>query len=220
MKKMSYSDKSHLYGQIFLAIAIVIVLAVPILMAVILRVMPNFKVIGGSMVALLFFLLGGIIEVITYAPMLGIQGTYLGFFTGNLINLKVPCAVNAREMVGAKPGTKEAEIVSTISISISTIVTTIVMTLGVILIVPLTPILENEALAPAFDTAFIALFSALAYKYFIKDPKLVPVPLFLAVLLIALIPGIGNTLIPVVAVVSILFAYWIFKVAKKREQTL
>ena len=119
MKKMSYSDKSHLYGQIFLAIAIVIVLAVPILMAVILRVMPNFKVIGGSMVALLFFLLGGIIEVITYAPMLGIQGTYLGFFTGNLINLKVPCAVNAREMVGAKPGTKEAEIVSTISISIS-----------------------------------------------------------------------------------------------------
>ncbi|MBO5711796.1 MAG: hypothetical protein J6R47_03060 [Acholeplasmatales bacterium] len=220
MKKMSYNDKSHLYGQIFLAIAIVIVLAIPVLMAVVLKVMPNFKVIGGSMVALLFFLLGGIIEVITYAPMLGVQGTYLGFFTGNLVNLKVPCAVNAREMVNAKPGTKEAEIVSTISVSISTIVTTVIMTIGVALIVPLTPILESEALAPAFDTAFIALFSALAYKYFIKDPKLVPVPLFLAVILIALIPGIGNTLIPIVAVVAILFAYWLFRIAIKKGKSL
>ena len=220
MKKMSYNDKSHLYGQIFLAIAIVIVLAIPVLMALVLKVMPNFKVIGGSMVALLFFLLGGIIEVITYAPMLGVQGTYLGFFTGNLVNLKVPCAVNAREVVGAKPGTKEAEIVSTISVAISTIVTTIIITLGVILLVPLTPILESEVLAPAFDTAFIALFSALAYKYFIKDPKLVPVPLFIAVVFIALVPGIGNTLIPIVAVVAILFAYWMFRLAAKKGKSL
>ena len=219
-KKMSYNDKSHLYGQIFLGAAILLILAIPVIMAIVLKEMPNFKVIGGCMVALLFFLLGGIIEVITYAPMLGVQGTYLGFFTGNLVNLKVPCAVNAREMVGVKQGTKEAEIASTISVAISTIVTTVIMTIGVICIVPLTPILESEALAPAFDTAFIALFSALAYKYFIKDPKLVPVPLVLAILLIVLIPGIGNTLIPIIAVVSILFSYWLFKLYGKKGKSL
>ena len=73
----------------------------------------NFKVIGMSMLSLIVFIAGGFIEVITYAPMLGTTGTYLGFFTGNLVNLKVPCAVNARELAKVKNGSKEGEIVST-----------------------------------------------------------------------------------------------------------
>lgn len=218
MKKMSYNDKSHLYGRIFLSIAIILILAIPVIMAIVLKVMPNFKIIASCMVGLIFFLLGGFVEVMTYSPMLGTAGTYLGFFTGNLVNLKVPCAVNAREMVGVEQGTDESEIVSTISIATSTIVTTVIMTLGVILIVPLTPILENEALQPAFDTAFISLFSALAYKYFIKDPKFVPVPLVLAIVLAAVVPSLGSVLIPITAVVSIAFAYYLVKMAAKKNK--
>ena len=210
-KKRSLNDTNHLLGRIFLSIAILIIIAIPIIMAVALKTMPNFAIIGTSMLALIVFVAGGFIEVITYAPMLGTTGTYLGFFTGNLVNLKVPCVVNARELANVKHGSQEGEIVSTISVATSTIVTTVIIVLGVILLIPLTPILENPTLKPAFDSAFTALFGALAYKYFIKDSQLVPVPLLLALLLQAFL-GLGTSiLIPVCSIVSILFAYLLFK---------
>ena len=176
-KEMTYNDRNHLYGRIFLAVAIVIILMIPITIALVLKAMPNWGVVAGSLLGLIVFIIGGFIEVVTYSPMLGTVGTYLGFFTGNLVNLKVPCVVNARELAGVKHGSKEGEIVSTISVATSTIVTTVIIALGVILLVPLTPVLENPVLTPAFDMAFTALFGALAYKYFVKDPDLVPIPL-------------------------------------------
>lgn len=213
---MSYNDKSHLFGRIFLAIAIVIIIAIPVVMSIVLKTLPNFAVLATSLLSLIVFLAGGFIEVITYAPMLGTTGTYLGFFTGNLANLKLPCAVNARETAGVKHGSIEGEIVSTVSIATSTIVTTIIIAIGVICLVPLTPVLENPTLKPAFDSAFTALFGALAYKYFIKDPKLVPIPLVLAMLLASLLNLGTSILIPVCSIVSILFAYYLFKLANKK----
>ena len=210
-KERSYNDLNHFYGRIFLGIALIIIIAIPFIMWIALDAAPDFKKIIASIVPLLVFFVGGFIEVVTYAPMLGTTGTYLGFFTGNLVNLKVPCAVNARELAGVKHGSKEGEIVSTISIATSTIVTTVIIAIGVALLVPLTPVLENPILTPAFDMAFTALFGALAYKYFVKDPELVPIPLILALLL----QGIANLgtglLIPICSIFSILFAYYLFK---------
>lgn len=208
-KKMSYNDKNHLYGRIFLAIALIIVILIPIIMAIVLKVMPNFVVIAQCILSLIIFIVGGVVEVITYSPMLGTAGTYLGFFTGNLVNLKVPCAVNAREQAGVKHGSKEGEIVSTISVATSTIVTTAIIAIGVALLVPLTPILNNEALKPAFDSAFTALFGALAYKYFIKDPIFVPLPLVLCLVLQFTLHLGTSLLIPICAIVSLAFAYFI-----------
>jgi len=216
-KERSYNDINHLYGRIFLAIALLIIIIIPIIMAFVLDVKPEFLVILKSFIPLLVFIVGGFIEVITYSPLLGTNGTYLAFFTGNLVNLKVPCAVNARELAGVKHGSKEGEIVSTISVATSTIVTTLIIAIGVAALTPLTPVLESETLKPAFETAFTALFGALGYKYFVKDLKLVPIPLALTLILeIAL--GLGTSiLIPVSAVVSTLFAYFMFKRAKKNK---
>ena len=205
-KERNYNDINHLYGRIFLAIAILIIVAIPFIMWIALDAAPDFGIILTSMLSLIVFVVGGFIEVVTYAPMLGTTGTYLGFFTGNLVNLKVPCAVNARELAGVEHGSKEGEIVSTISVATSTIVTTVIIALGVILLVPLTP---------AFDMAFTALFGALAYKYFVKDPDLVPLPLALALLLQGTLNLGTSVLIPVCSIVSILFAYWLFKKGKK-----
>ena len=212
---MSYNDKSHLLGRIFLSLAIVIILAIPITMCIILKVLPDFMIMFASLLSLLVFIIGGFIEVVTYAPMLGTTGTYLGFFTGNLANLKLPCAVNAREMAQVKHGTIEGEIVSTVSIATSTIVTTIIMALGVALLLPLTPVFENPTLQPAFSSAFTALFGALAYKYFTKDPKLVPIPLILAIVVESIVPLGTGILIPLCSIVAVLFALYLFKKAKK-----
>lgn len=215
-KQRSLNDTNHLYGRIFLAIAIIVIVLIPVIMAIVLQAIPDFGVIATSMLSLIVFILGGFVEVITYAPMLGTSGTYLGFFTGNLVNLKVPCAVNARELANVAHGSKEGEIVSTISVATSTIVTTVVIALGVLLLQPLTPVLESETLKPAFDMAFTALFGALAYKYFIKDAILVPIPLFVAIVLSITLNLGSSILIPLCAVIAIGFAYVLFKKDSKK----
>ncbi len=45
------------------------------------------------------WLVSSVAEFLIYTPMLGSGGGYLAFITGNLINMKIPCAVNARDMV-------------------------------------------------------------------------------------------------------------------------
>lgn len=210
-KEKNFNDINHFYGRIFLGIAILVIILIPIIMALVLGVTPDFLVILKSFIPLIVFIVGGFIEVMTYSPLLGTSGTYLAFFTGNLVNLKVPCAVNARELAGVKHGSREGEIISTISVATSTIVTTLIIAIGVAALTPLTPVLESPELKPAFDTAFTALFGALAYKYFIKDLKLVPLPLALT-LLLEIFLGLGTSiLIPLSAVVSTLFAYYMFK---------
>lgn len=214
-KEKNYNDTNHFYGRVFLASAIVLIVMVPVIMALVLNTAPDFLVILKSFIPLIVFIVGGFVEVITYSPLLGTNGTYLAFFTGNLVNLKVPCAVNARELANVKHGSKEGEIISTISVATSTIVTTLIIAIGVAALTPLTPILESETLAPAFDTAFTALFGALAYKYFIKDLKLVPLPLILTILLELFLSLGSSLLIPISAVVSTLFAYYMFKRSQK-----
>lgn len=218
-KEKNYNDINHFYGRVFLGIAVIVILVVPIIMSIAVKEMPDFLVVLKSFIPLIVFIVGGFIEVMTYSPLLGTSGTYLAFFTGNLVNLKVPCAVNARELAGVKHGSKEGEIVSTISVATSTIVTTLIIAIGVAALTPLTPILESPELKPAFDTAFTALFGALAYKYFIKDLKLVPLPLALTLILEIFLSLGTSILIPVSAVVSTLFAYYMFKKEiKKKEQ--
>lgn len=213
-KEKNYNKSNHFYGRVFLSLAIILIVMVPVIMAIVLQTAPDFLVILKSFIPLIVFIVGGFVEVITYSPLLGTNGTYLAFFTGNLVNLKVPCAVNARELANVKHGSKEGEIVSTISVATSTIVTTLIIAIGVIALTPLTPILESETLSPAFNTAFTALFGALAYKYFIKDLKLVPLPLVLTILLELFLSLGSSLLIPISAIVSTLFAYYMFK----REQ--
>lgn len=213
-KEKSFNDINHFYGRLFMVAAIFIIVLVPVIMAIALKTAPNLGVIVKTIPALITFIIGGFIEVTTYAPLLGTSGTYLAFFTGNLINLKVPCAVNAREQAKAQIGTKYSEIISTVSIGSSAIVTTLVIALGVAMLVPLTPVLESPTLTPAFALSFTSLFGALAYKYFSKDLKLVPLPLFICfVLQYFLVIGTG-ILIPVAAVLSILFSYFLYKKGK------
>ena len=122
--------------------------------------------------------------------MLGAGGSYLAFITGNLINMKIPCALNARDIVGTEAGTTENEIVSTLSIATSSLVTTVVIARGVLLITPLRPVLEAPALQPAFNNVVPALFGAMAFNYFRKGKKLVAIPLVVMTVLFICVPSL------------------------------
>ena len=103
--------------------------------------------------------------------------------------MKIPCVMNAKDIAGTEAGTPEHEIISTISVATSAITTTLVIVAGVILLVPLQPVLQSETLLPAFNNVVPALFGALGLKYFAKSLKLAAIPLILMSLICVIIPA-------------------------------
>ena len=125
--------------------------------------------------------------------MLGAGGSYLAFITGNLINMKIPCAINARDIVGAKSGTPENEIISTLSIATSSLVTILILAAGVLLLTPLQPILQSPVLQPAFDCVVPALFGAMACKYYRGNLRVALPPLIVMTLLVTFGAGMKQS---------------------------
>lgn len=186
-----YNERTHLVGRIGLLIGLVLMLGAPFAMGVSLDAMPDMTAFGKGLAQVaIIYIPSCIVEFLIYTPMLGAGGSYLAFITGNLINMKIPCAINARDIVDAKAGTPENEIVSTLSIATSSLVTTLVITVGVLLLIPLQPVLEMPALQPAFNNVVPALFGAMATKYFRKGKKLVAIPLTVMTVLFVCVPSL------------------------------
>lgn len=190
-----YSKKTHILGRLLSLITLVLLLGAPFLIGRYLGAFPDMKAVGKGFLSVgIVWLVSSVAEFLIYTPMLGSGGGYLAFITGNLINMKIPCAMNARDMVGAQAGTIENEIISTISIATSSLVTIVVLALGVLLMVPLQPILQSPVLQPAFENVVPALFGAMAYKYYRKNMKIAVFPLVIMSVLFIFVPGlIGST---------------------------
>jgi hypothetical protein len=147
--------------------------------------------------------------------MLGAGGSYLAFVTGNITNLKAPAALNALELVGADVKTEEGEIVSTIAIAVSSIVTTLIIVLGVVLITPLTPVLNSPVLAPAFDQILPALFGGLGVVYIARNWKIAVAPVALMLILFITIPNLGS-LVGILVPVGVLVALGVSRILYKK----
>ena len=152
----------HRIGKLTMLLGIIALVSVPFIIAAIFGVSIDGKgFLGGIAKVAIVYIPVAIVEFLVYAPMLGAGGSYISFITGNVTNMKIPCAMNARDIAGTEVGTPENEIVSTISTATSAIVTTLVIVVGVVLLIPLQPVLQSETLAPAFDYVVPALFGAL-----------------------------------------------------------
>ena len=217
----AYTKKTHVIGRTVSIITLVMLVGAPFLIGKLLGAYPDLGAVGKGFLSVgIVWLVSSIAEFLIYTPMLGAGGGYLAFITGNLINMKIPCAVNARDLVGAKTGTPENEIISTISIATSSLVTILVLALGVLLMVPLQPVLQSEVLQPAFENVVPALFGAMAYKYYRKNMKIAALPLILMSLLFILVPSlIGSTSFMIVpsGAIAIGVAYLMFR--KKNMQS-
>ena len=189
-----YNRGTHRYGRIACTLTLFLLLAAPFLIGSYLGAMPDLGAFGRSFLAIgLVWFVSCVAEYLVYTPMLGAGGGYLAFITGNLINMKIPCAVNARDIVGVKAGTPENEIISTLSIATSSLVTIVVLALGVLLLIPLQPVLQSPVLRPAFDNVVPALFGAMAYKYFRRNLDIVVIPFVLMSLLFILVPSMTSS---------------------------
>ena len=202
-----YMKKTDVYGKIWIWTAAVIIIMVPVAICVAFDAWPAF---GGVLKGLLgvapIFWTVGVIEVITYTPMLGVGGTYLSFVTGNLTALKAPVALTAMENADVKANSEEGEVISTIAIATSSIVTTVILALGVFGLSFLTPILDSALLKPAFDNILPALFGGLGVVYISKNPKLSIAPLAFMIILFLAVPSLASSvgvLVPVGVLIAL-----------------
>ena len=189
-----YNERTHLFGRLSCIITLVMLIGAPFVMGLYLGAMPDLGAVARGFLACgLVWTVSCVAEYLIYTPMLGAGGGYLAFITGNLINMKIPCAMNARDLVDAKTGTPENEIISTLSIATSSLVTILVLAAGVVALIPLQPILQAPALQPAFDNVVPALFGAMAYKYYRGNLKIAALPLLTMALLFILVPSLAGS---------------------------
>lgn len=188
-----FNNSLHRLGRFLLVSGIIVLSLVPFIVGMLYGVSPDMTAfLAGYAKVAVVYLPVSLVEFLVYTPMLGVGGSYISFITGNVTNMKIPVAMNAKEIAGTEVGTPENEIISTISTATSAIVTTLVIVAGVILLVPLQPVLQSEVLLPAFNNVVPALFGALGLKYFIKSPKIAVLPLLFMILLCTFVPSMIN----------------------------
>ena len=216
-KELSYIDSVHRAGRIWNLSMVVLLLAFPVTVAVIFGAAPDWKALGlGLLATAPMYWAVGAIETITFVPMLGAGGSYLSFVTGNISNLKLPCAINALEQNGVSANSEEGELVSTIAIAVSSIVTTLVILIGVICIGPLTPILEAPVLEPAFAQMLPALFGGLGVAFVSKNWKISVATVLLMLVLFITIPALNAGTVGIMVPVSVVFTIAVARVLYKR----
>jgi len=217
-----YLKATHTLGRIMTLLVLLLLLAAPFAIGLFLGAMPNLGAAAKAFLGVgLVYLVSGIVEYLIYVPMLGAGGSYLAFITGNLINMKIPCAINARDIVGVKSGTPENEIVATLSIAASSLVTILVLALGVALMIPLQPILQSPVLQPAFENVVPALFGAMACKYYRSNRVIALIVLGVMSFLFVFVPSlIGSTSMMVIpsGALAIGLAYLSFRRQRKGRE--
>ena len=216
-KNLSYIDSVHRDGAIWNIGVMILLMAFPLTVAAIFGAAPDWKALFVGLVATApMYWAVGVIETITYVPMLGAGGSYLSFVTGNISNLKLPCAINALEQNEVSASSEEGEIVSTIAIATSSIVTTLIIIIGVICIVPLTPILEAPILEPAFAQMLPALFGGLGVAFVSKNWKIAVAPVLLMLVLFIFVPALNAGTVGIMVPVSVVFTIAVSRILYKK----
>ena len=214
---LTYLESIHRYGRIWGFIVAAALFIFPVSLSLIFKTLPDFKIMLAGLIATApMYWAVGIIEMFTYIPMLGAGGTYLSFVTGNISNLKLPCALDAMERAGVKASEEEGEVISTIAIAVSSIVTTLIILVGVICIIPLTPILNAPVLKPAFDMILPALFGGLGVVFVSKNLKLSIAPIILMLALFIFVPALNASTVGIMVPVGVVFTVIVARILYKK----
>lgn len=128
------------------------------------------NILTGWMYVASMFAIYSVVEPICYFPILGLPGTYMSFLSGNIGNMRVPCAVVAQESLGVEPGTKKAELIATLGIAGSIFTNTIMVTIAAIGGAALMSIFPPIVLT-AFKYVSSAIFGAMFAMFASKNLK-------------------------------------------------
>ena len=218
-----FTEWAHKSGRIFMVLFIAYMLVIPFIVCTVYGCMPSFKMCLPGLIAITAIMgPASIAEVGSYTPILG-SSTYLTFASGNVMNLKIPCIINAQQIAKVEPNTVEGDAIALIATAVSSAVTIIILAIGVVLLSFIKPILENPYVVTASDYLLPALFGCMALgllssgngKTKVKNhllPALVPALLVTALTVLGIgSTGLAGILIIVMIPVTILCARILWK---------
>lgn len=159
---------AHSFGRWGSGICLLYMLAIPVIICSVFHCWPSMSVLLKGAAGLLpIFVPVGISEALSYTPMLG-SSCYLTFLTGNIMNMKLPCALNAQKVTGVNQNTPEGDAISIVAVATVSIITILVIAVGVIFLVPLQPVLQKPVVQTATKYIIPALMGSLFFGFFGK----------------------------------------------------
>ncbi len=163
-----YMPKMHRIGKLIGFLGVVVSFLPPLVLALVFGLYPKLSALLTAFIsALTAFGILWIIEPISYFSVLGPVGTYMAFLSGNISNMRVPCASMAQIAAGEEPGTEKGSIIATIGMAVSVIINIAVLTLGIFLgisILSMVPPKVKESLIYLLPALFGALFVQFGIK--------------------------------------------------------
>lgn len=198
---------SHRWGRITIGLGILISLAMPLYISFVMGYHPGFSLIINSflayaaVVAIVWFL-----EPIMYFPVLGVSGTYVAFFTGNISNMCLPAVASCQEAVGVEPGTDKGEIVGTLGISAASLVNKLILIPVILAGLWLLTVIP-ESVQEVFPYVLPAIFGAVLAQFAGKFPIYGVLALVIGILVnMATIPLFTKNVLCIVILVGIMLA--------------
>ena len=198
----AFQTWAHKWGRIGTLIALLYMIALPFVVLAFYDCMPSFgEVINlGTISILMIYIPVGISEAISYTPILG-SSAYLTFIAGNIMNLKLPVAVNAMKLANKEPNTPEGEAISSVAVAVSSIMTVVILALAALLSTWISPIFELPSVKTASNYLIPALFGSLTLGLFgntntgkkvVKNGVMGVLPVIVIVTIIALLARISS----------------------------
>lgn len=198
----SFQAWAHKWGRIGTLIALLYMVALPFAALAFYDCIPSFgEVINlGTVSILMIYIPVGISEAISYTPILG-ASSYLTFITGNIMNLKLPCAVNAMKLTKKEPNTPEGEAISSVAVAVCSIMTVLILAIAALLSAWISPVFELPAVKTASNYLIPALFGSLTLGLFgstnsgkkvVKNGVMGVVPVIVIITVIALLARIKS----------------------------
>lgn len=113
-----------------------------------------------------------VVEPVSYYASLGMSGTYLSFLSGNIGNMRVPCASLALDVTESETGSIQAEVVSTMAICGSIITNLIATTAAALVGTAIVAVLPEAINTGLKSFASAAIFGATFGNFALKKPKI------------------------------------------------
>lgn len=196
----SFQAWAHKWGRVGTLIALLYMIAIPFVVLTFYDSMPSVGEVFNisTMSILMIYIPVGFSEAISYTPILG-ASSYLTFITGNIMNLKLPCAVNAMKLAKKEPNTPEGEAISSVAVAVCSIMTIIILAIAALLSSWISPLFELPAVKTASNYLIPALLGSLTLGLFastnsgkkvVKNGVMGVVPIIIIIAVIALVARI------------------------------
>ena len=167
-KKMdSFQAWCHSWGRIGTVIALLYMIALPFVVLASFDSIPSLgEVFNVATLGILaIYIPVGFSEALSYTPIMGCSA-YLGFITGNIMNLKLPCAVNALKIANKEANTPEGDVVAAIGVAASSIMTIVILAVAALLAAWISPVFELPAVQTMSSYLLPALFGSMTLGLF------------------------------------------------------